>query len=127
MQCPKDHTELQSTRYEKNINVDKCETCGGIWLNREKLEKIQETRGRDYKKELAQPPDLGYESFQLAEQQTQPPLVCPNCNVEMERREYARVSQILIDVCPKCHGIWLDKTELEALEVFYERARKEAE
>lgn len=127
MQCPRDLSQLKPTVYEKNISVDQCESCGGMWLSKEKLEKIQETKQHDYHKELALPADLGYESYRLAEQKAQPPIVCPQCNIEMEHREYARVSQVMIDVCPKCHGIWLDKTELKALEIFYERAHQEVE
>ena len=32
----------------------------------------------------------------------------------------------MIDVCPKCHGIWLDQGEIEELELFFERSRLEA-
>jgi hypothetical protein len=37
---------------------------------------------------------------------------CPNCNsrlVEVER------SEILIDACPECRGIWLDRGELDKI------------
>jgi len=37
---------------------------------------------------------------------------CPNCNVFMN--EVIKVG-ILIDVCPQCGGIWLDKGELEKI------------
>ena len=41
---------------------------------------------------------------------TREPMRCPNCNsrlVEVER------SEILIDACPECRGIWLDRGELD--------------
>ena len=41
---------------------------------------------------------------------TREPMRCPNCNshlVEVER------SEILIDACPECLGIWLDRGELD--------------
>ncbi len=37
---------------------------------------------------------------------------CPNCNVFMN--EVIKAG-ILIDVCPQCQGIWLDKGELEKI------------
>jgi Zn-finger nucleic acid-binding protein len=37
---------------------------------------------------------------------------CPNCNVFMN--EVIKVG-ILIDVCPQCGGVWLDKGELEKI------------
>lgn len=35
-----------------------------------------------------------------------------HCNVEM--REVRR-NDVLVDVCPQCHGAWLDKGELDKL------------
>ena len=41
-----------------------------------------------------------------------PLLMCPNCQEGM--REISR-NGVLIDVCPKCRGVWLDRGELEKL------------
>ncbi|AFV75965.1 zf-TFIIB domain-containing protein [Thermus oshimai] len=41
-----------------------------------------------------------------------PLLVCPNCGVGMKEVERRGV---LLDVCPQCGGVWLDKGELEKL------------
>jgi uncharacterized protein len=43
---------------------------------------------------------------------TREPMRCPNCSsrlVEVER------SEILIDACPECRGIWLDRGELDKM------------
>src|SRR5512134_414158 len=40
------------------------------------------------------------------------PMRCPLCNtrlVELER------SEVLIDACPECRGIWLDRVELDRI------------
>ena len=39
---------------------------------------------------------------------------CPKCACEMMP---ISVQQVMVDRCPVCHGIWLDKTELEAVTV----------
>lgn len=41
-----------------------------------------------------------------------PLLVCPNCQTGMN--EVSR-NNVLIDVCPKCRGVWLDGGEMEKL------------
>ncbi|MDM7325285.1 MAG: zf-TFIIB domain-containing protein [Thermus sp.] len=41
-----------------------------------------------------------------------PLLLCPQCGVGM--REVERKG-LLLDVCPQCGGVWLDKGELERL------------
>jgi Zn-finger nucleic acid-binding protein len=126
MQCPIDHTRLESKPYEADIEVGECPLCGGIWLERGELEAIEDSREHDYSEELARMPDLGYRAYDLALQKRDRHLVCSKCDTEMETREYARCSQVMIDVCPQCHGVWLDKGELEDLEIFYERSRHEA-
>jgi len=41
---------------------------------------------------------------------------CHRCWVEMEKKEIEIFGpNVIIDVCPKCHGIWLDKGELGKL------------
>lgn len=41
---------------------------------------------------------------------------CPRCWVKMAKQEVKRIGpNIIIDVCPKCNGIWLDKGELKKL------------
>lgn len=41
-----------------------------------------------------------------------PLLMCPNCQDGM--REITREG-VQIDMCPKCHGVWLDRGELQKL------------
>jgi uncharacterized protein len=43
---------------------------------------------------------------------TREPMRCPNCGsrlVEVER------SEILVDACPDCRGVWLDRGELDKI------------
>ncbi|HYW05280.1 MAG TPA: zf-TFIIB domain-containing protein [Gammaproteobacteria bacterium] len=126
MECPVDGSELEEARWESDYAVDRCPRCGGIWLDRGELEAIEETRERDYADELLRMPDLGYAAYELARQKRTRQLTCPSCEAGMETREYARCSQVMIDVCPKCHGVWLDRGELESLEIFFQRSRLEA-
>ena len=47
------------------------------------------------------------------------PMRCPNCEsrlVELER------SDVLIDACPECRGVWLDRGELDRILVKERRA-----
>lgn len=41
-----------------------------------------------------------------------PLLLCPNCGAGMKEVERRGV---LLDVCPQCGGVWLDRGELEKL------------
>jgi Zn-finger nucleic acid-binding protein len=107
------------------MEIDFCPTCEGVWLDKNELEAIQETKINDYERELNRLPDYVGKSILLAKSKNAGPRNCPECNTELERREYGYGSQILIDSCVKGHGVWLDKDELQDLEVFYERSRVE--
>ena len=39
MRCPKDGMELQTVSY-REVQIDKCFTCGGSWLDEGELERL---------------------------------------------------------------------------------------
>jgi len=122
MKCPIDNIELNKITYE-DVEIDSCEKCGGVWLDKYELEQIQDIKLNDYKEELSKIPDYVGKSILMSKTKDNPPVNCPKCNRQTERREYGYCSQIYIDSCINGHGVWLDKDELKDLEVFYERAR----
>jgi Zn-finger nucleic acid-binding protein len=125
MKCPRDESVLETRIYEADIEVDACPSCGAMWLDSGELEKIEEVREHDYLEELKRIADYIGNAYEMARQQARPDICCPKCGSEMASREYAYCSQVMIDVCPKCAGIWLDKGEIQALEIFFERSRME--
>ena len=126
MKCPVDSELLTTTRYEAEIEVDECPDCRGMWLDEGELERIQVTKEKDYSDELRQIPDGVVGAYELARQKIQDERSCPSCGSAMAKQEYGYCSRILVDSCPSCHGFWLDRGEVEALEVFFERARRNA-
>ena len=40
MKSPKCKTDLASLQYE-GVEIDKCSTCQGVWLDGKELEKVQ--------------------------------------------------------------------------------------
>lgn len=123
MNCPVDQSPLTRKIYEDAIEIDLCDTCGGVWLDKGELEKIQDIRVNDYSEELKMIPDYVGKSILLAKSKNASPVHCPVCHSILERREYGYGSQVMIDSCVHGHGVWLDKGELKDLELFYERSR----
>ena len=37
---------------------------------------------------------------------------CPKCGADLQERE---MHSVKVDLCPECHGMWLDQGELEIL------------
>ena len=125
MDCPVDSKGLVGVKYEGSIAVDRCSECGGMWLDHKELESIQDIRDNDYSKELSTIPNYFDKSYEMALAKAEGNLDCPNCHHDMEKREYGYCSQIMIDVCPTCRGVWLHKDELSELEIFFERCHAE--
>jgi Zn-finger nucleic acid-binding protein len=125
MRCPRDGQELESVRYEGGVLIDRCPTCRGTFLDAGELEAVETTIEHDYARELQSAPDDVRGAYERARHQLDPVVPCPKCGRTMARREYGYCSQILIDVCPDGEGLWLERGELEALELFFERSRLE--
>lgn len=125
MKCPRDNTTLQPFMIEAQVQVDRCSSCKGLWLDKGELEELQKTIERDHAKALEAPQDVVTASFEQARQERQGIARCPRCDAEMELREYGYNSQVMIDACPEGCGVWLDDGELQRLEVFYEKGREE--
>jgi Zn-finger nucleic acid-binding protein len=126
MKCPVDNTPLKKRIYEGSVEIDYCETCKGTWLDATELEKIQENLTADHQEELRRIPDYVGKAILMEKTKDNAAICCPKCNEQLERKEYGYCSQVYIDSCINGHGIWLDKDELEELEIFYERSRIEA-
>ena len=126
LKCPQDQSVLTKRPYEADIQVDVCGQCDGVWLDKGELERIQETVENDYREELEKIPKSTVQAYRIArDQQGHEALACPSCGSQMSEREHGYCSQINIDVCAECQGIWLDAGELQALEVFFERSKAE--
>ena len=124
MKCPKDSTELKPITYEADVQVDACDTCGGMWLDQGELERVESNIVNDYSEALKRVPRGTINAMEMARQEAAPDRTCPKCGGTMEKREHGYCSQIIVDVCPACRGVWLDRGELAALEVFFERSRE---
>lgn len=132
MKCPVDRQPLQKSIYEGDIEIDSCTICSGIWLDKGELESIQQIREKNYNLDLDERSILSSQTKNVYQLGTKPPdraLTCPSCTEKMLQKEYGFSSLIMIDICtnPSCQGIWLDKGELQALEIYYEQLHKKKE
>lgn len=125
--CPEDQTALVNTDYEGGVLVDKCPKCYGKWVEAKELQRIQTLKENDYSEELKSIPNYVQRAYIMAREKKGKQLSCPVCQSTLELREYGYSSQIIMDVCPSCQGIWLDNGELKALEIFFERARADSD
>lgn len=105
--CPRSSIPLQRLRIG-GIDTDVCEDCGGVWLDRLELGRLQShasTFGDALAAHLSQfPPTVVDHSVRLS--------CVRHPGVVMLRRRFSPTVAVDIDECPECGGIWLDTNEL---------------
>jgi Zn-finger nucleic acid-binding protein len=90
------------------VEVDVCEECGGLWLDRLELSRFDQADdafGDALMAHLSQfPVEIVDRSIRLR---------CPrHPAIVMMRRAFSRSVPTEIDECPQCGGLWLDADEL---------------
>lgn len=90
------------------LEVDQCFVCNGIWFDAGELEKYIEK-----KLTIIDSPaiDIG-----LIVDFDKKVVKCPRCNIDMVKKSAPLAKDITVDFCEKCHGIWLDSTEIDRIE-----------
>jgi Zn-finger nucleic acid-binding protein len=101
--CPNcQDVNLSKTQCEKELFVDYCKKCGGIWLDRGELTELA-SLSRFYINHL----DSGGEAVIINRVRE-----CPHCEVVLQPMHPREHPDITIDRCPDCKGMWLDRGEL---------------
>ncbi len=111
-------------RTSGGITVDVCEGgCGGIWLDRYELMRVDESS------ESAGESLLEVERDENLDVDLSLRLDCPKCrDVVMMRHFFSAKRQVVVDECPNCGGRWLDPGELRTIRTEYasEKERERA-
>ena len=113
MQCPREGTELVVEREYHGIEVDRCPSCNGRWLDHEELDHLEAT--------VPSTPEERRATVKYAERQSE--LACPRCGGTMTAFNY-RAYNLELDACEKGHGWWLDAgEEARVREIIQERVK----
>src|ERR1044071_887680 len=88
------------------IQFESCPKCHGLWLNRDELRKLKNKVGIGELHCLNSEVDNIEQAAAIASRR-----VCPRKdNGNLLSVVFGR-SSVVLDWCPKCHGIWLDRNE----------------
>jgi Zn-finger nucleic acid-binding protein len=88
-----------------DVEVDLCPSCGGLWLDHGEIERLG--RGKpDEMDRLRQALSGSTKPDPASETQSS----CPACPGQLKE---VVVGPVHVDYCPKCHGVFLDKGELD--------------
>jgi len=108
MKCPvcKDSDFVPET-IEKNLEMLACNECGGRWLQPSHYWRWKEEYNGFSKKANEEVDIVTYDS--------KADKVCPECSEPLKCYRVGRGTNIVIDRCEACNGVWFDKNEWEAL------------
>ena len=106
LKCPVCPDTLLVKHDENGTTVDYCENCGGLWLEEGELNKI--TRPHDG--------DIEFSIHEHAGEGEPTEKICPVCSDKpLVTKNFIEYSDIKIESCDTCGGVWLDKGELDAV------------
>lgn len=106
MDCPKCAGKRLEAATVKGIEVDQCPACRGVWFDEQELSRLLATTPEELKPIARGRGD--------AAQDTRPGR-CPRDAQPLMRVRSARQPAVVVDVCPRCRGLWLDGGELAQL------------
>ena len=115
MRCPQCDSGLVKMHYE-NVQVDYCKECKGVWLDSDEMnDVVDDLVSKDRTKNAVIDLDkLIVGEVRIKENH----LCCPKCAEAMTKFNYAYDSNIILDKCESCNGIWTDYNEVMRLAVF---------
>jgi Zn-finger nucleic acid-binding protein len=111
--CPRCRTALRAAKLG-SATVHDCPQCDGIWVDAPVLQQICADRDQQAAVLGAAQCLPEITATQIEKVQYRP---CPLCKKLMNRVNFARCSQVVVDVC-RNHGTWFDKDELRRIVEF---------
>lgn len=111
--CPRCEGALTATD-RGGVGLDECGGCGGVFLGEKAVESVlsDDAVRASLAAELAPRPRYVEQGVRY--------LRCPRCARAMNRKVFARVSGVIVDVC-KDDGVFFDGGELGAVLAFVDR------
>ena len=102
MQCPKCAHDMEKMSY-KDIEVDRCTLCKGLWFDALEHEALKATPGSEAID--SGDPEVG-KLFNEEER-----VKCPVCHVPMLKMVDAEQPHIWYESCTVCYGVFFDAGE----------------
>ena len=105
MNCPDCGNALILKDY-KDIEIHECANCGGKWFERGQLKSAKDNANENMSWLDFDPFGSDAEELSIQSEGKQ----CPRCSKKMSSLKYSK-SNIIIDKCMVCEGVWLDPGE----------------
>jgi Zn-finger nucleic acid-binding protein len=113
MDCPVCHTFLNRVIFH-DMAIDSCNQCGGLWFDEGELKDY--IRGKLFeRRDIPESPIELNKNVVGTALIKEPAKSCPHCHQSMQSFNYCYDSNVILDKCPECSGIWVDGGEFEKM------------
>lgn len=113
MKCPRCQGSLVSES-ARGVTIDTCSGCSGVWLDDGEIVQLLTVFSK--RQPIGQLQKLLEQRFAgIPVPERASVELCPKCQTPMNPVNYDYNSGVVIDQCPRHHGLWLDRGELERL------------
>ncbi len=111
MRCPGCKGLLRREKVQY-VEFDICGDCRGIWADGEQFRALAAKVAADGQVESSIKLTFEPRKVILPCRDPDKARICPQCHEPMREFNYAYNSNVLLDRCGKCEGIWLDPNEI---------------
>lgn len=103
MECPKCHSAMEEVSYGRDMTIDRCTGCQGLWFDPGEAEAL---KGKWMSEVLVDTgdPEVGKQQNKIVD------INCPKCEKPMDTVSVRRQPHIWYEVCEE-HGMYFDAGE----------------
>jgi len=108
--CPECQGQMKELKYvpDKELFVDYCENCGGVWLDGGEVDDAQEIAGAQEQTKVRLLRAIWEMRVAVRGEDL---LVCPKCK-KPTVTGFTSGEGVTVDMCDKCNGTWFEKGEI---------------
>lgn len=115
MKCPICKKVEMEKQIFNNVEVDYCPSCLGLWFEEDELRQAKDAKDKT----------LNWLDIDIWEDKTKFKIspsqkACSKCGVPLYAVKYGE-SEIEVDICSQCKGIWLDRGEFKKIMEFLKK------
>jgi len=108
--CPRDGSELVEVE-AGGLRLDRCPLCEGIWCDPGELEQLEKASPGEIEGQLPSLPPATRDAMPLKGY-----MRCPCCDEgRLQGVTITFSNRVRVDRCDACLGVWLDRSELDAV------------
>ena len=109
LSCPRCQNALREQVFGA-VTIDVCDACGGHWYDAGELARIRELAPGERPRTPADAAPRWVDSKPGLE------VLCPRCRRPLATERYGYSSDLVLDRCGNCNGMWVDAGELDRMD-----------